>query len=803
MAGLGGVADRRDGGRADAGAGVVLGAGVTDVAVTVALEVGLVGVGVARAVVAAVGDAVVVDVVGVEEDAGVAGLERAGVAGVADAVVVGVELAGAEEHGRVEDVRAVVVVGLAVAVGVLGGDRAGVVAGARGDAGRLGVGGAAEEQRIGAADGGGDGGEGDAAADVLGDAGALVDAADVEGLAGLTAELGAVDDGGVAVEDLTGAHDEDDVLEVGADDRGVALVGGAVEDRDVGDEAGLEQADGVLGAGGEGGVGGDHLPQVRVAEVLVVVVGVELVGAAQLAKQVHAARGDPVGAEREVDAELVEDGDLGGVAVEDDVGARGPDDAGLLGAQQLGVVGGEADGVDDRGHGLDDVVGRVGQAQEFVAGVVVDALGDVREVGVEVVDLGGGDELGVAAALGELGALAVAEREGVAVGELDRETLEQVGGVEVSQQAALAAGAGGRGGAAHDEAQLGGEDGLLGGATGDRELLVAVLADAPVVAVLVAVDALADRLVLGEADVVVGVDEAGRDDTVGAGELGGVGGLGEVEAVTADAHDGAVEDEHGAVVIDGVGAEDGAADHEAGAARLGDLAGAGGGRGERRSVADDDGLDVTAGVGVRVGVGIAVGVGVAVGVRVGGGVGAGRADRASAAGALGGVAGRGGGDAGVAGGVGLAGGRQDRGGGGGGAGGVAGVAPGRCLAGRRHADIVGTGAEQEGAREGESGEGSKYRRAVHDRTILQVARPTQRAGPGEAGVEGAGDTTGATRVGGGRAAGVDSVRGGSSGPFTVVCARAVRQPIRCGGENQGSAVAAMGDDRHRNGGGER
>jgi hypothetical protein len=64
----------------------------------------------------------------------------------------------------------------------------------------------------------------------------------------------------------------------------------------------------------------------------------------------------------------VEDGGLGGVAVEDDVGARGPDDAGLLGVEQLGVVGAEGDRVDDRGHRLDDVVGGHGQAHELVAG---------------------------------------------------------------------------------------------------------------------------------------------------------------------------------------------------------------------------------------------------------------------------------------------------------------------------------------------------------------------------------------------------------------------------------------------------
>jgi hypothetical protein len=117
---------------------------------------------------------------------------------------------------------------------------------------------------------------------------------------------------------------------------------------------------------------------------------------------------------------------------------------------------------------------------------------------------------------------------------------------------------------------------------GDVEGLVAVLALAPVVAVLVAVDALADRLVLGEGDVVVRVDEAGRDDAVGA------------ESSVASANSGRSRqsqptqemmpfgvDEHGAVLVDGVRAEDGAADQQALGAGLGDLAGALGGRDQR------------------------------------------------------------------------------------------------------------------------------------------------------------------------------------------------------------------------------
>src|SRR5690606_28732967 len=164
-----------------------------------------------------------------------------------------------------------------------------------------------------------------------------------------------------------------------------------------------------------------------------------------------------------------------------------------------------------------------GEAEELVAGVVVDALGDVREVGVLVGDLAGQGDVGVAAAHRQLGAVGVAEREGVAVGDREREALEHAG-VEVAQEAPLAAGAGGRGGAAHDEAELGGEDLLVGGAAGDGELLVAVLADPPVVAVLVALDALADRGVGGVADVIVGVDQAGGDDAVGAGDQSGVGG---------------------------------------------------------------------------------------------------------------------------------------------------------------------------------------------------------------------------------------------------------------------------------------
>src|SRR6185436_1214007 len=83
------------------------------------------------------------------------------------------------------------------------------------------------------------------------------------------------------------------------------------------------------------------------------------------------------------------------------------------------------------------------------------------------------------------------------------------------------------------EAQLAPPDLIRGRAAGRRDLGLAVLADPPLVAVLVAPARVGVRQVLRERDVIVGVDQPGRDDAVGAGDhdLTGRG------AVAADAGD--------------------------------------------------------------------------------------------------------------------------------------------------------------------------------------------------------------------------------------------------------------------------
>src|SRR5207237_7965008 len=86
------------------------------------------------------------------------------------------------------------------------------------------------------------------------------------------------------------------------------------------------------------------------------------------------------------------------------------------------------------------------------------------------------------------GAAGVVVRERVRVGR-DGEARREAVRVDVAEQAGLAACAGRGGGAAHHEAQLGREDLRGARAAGGGELGVAVLAFAPLVAVLVALRA--------------------------------------------------------------------------------------------------------------------------------------------------------------------------------------------------------------------------------------------------------------------------------------------------------------------------
>src|SRR5690606_40921513 len=82
---------------------------------------------------------------------------------------------------------------------------------------------------------------------------------------------------------------------------------------------------------------------------------------------------------------------------------------------------------------------------------------------------------------------------------------------------------------------------------------------APVVPVVVAGLAVIDRISLGEGEVIVRVDEAGRDDRAGAVDPGGAGRIGGVGAAAADAGDLVSLVEDAAVLEDHAAAEHGAA----------------------------------------------------------------------------------------------------------------------------------------------------------------------------------------------------------------------------------------------------
>ncbi len=129
-----------------------------------------------------------------------------------------------------------------------------------------------------------------------------------------------------------------------------------------------------------------------------------------------------------------------------------------------------------------------------------------------------GDHARIAAARRELGAVRVAERERVEVDRvLGEALLRGVRLVEVAEEAGGAAAPDRRRRAAHQEANLAPTNLIVGSAALRRDLVVAVLPFAPVVPLLVALARVVVGAVLGVRDVIVGVDQAGRDHAVGAG----------------------------------------------------------------------------------------------------------------------------------------------------------------------------------------------------------------------------------------------------------------------------------------------
>ena len=164
------------------------------------------------------------------------------------------------------------------------------------------------------------------------------------------------------------------------------------------------------------------------------------------------------------------------------------------------------------------------EAEELVGGVRVDALADVRLVGrrrregrVRVRD--DARERAARHRAGEAGGRRrVAEREGVEVDRGLAQPLLERRLVQVAEDAGLPARADGGGRAAEEEAQLAPGDLVGGGAAGNGDLGVPVEPLAPLVAVLVALAGVGGRRVVGVGDVVVGVDQPGRDDARRAGD---------------------------------------------------------------------------------------------------------------------------------------------------------------------------------------------------------------------------------------------------------------------------------------------
>ncbi len=325
MTGAGRVANDVDGGcgwRTNRRSKVWLNAVIADVAVPIGILVGLVGIGGFGAVVHAVLDAVLVDVVRIERFACVCRIERTRIAHVALFVAIDVGLFGSVEWSDwIKNGWAVVdAVGDPVAVVVVVCDAVRVF-GAPWNAARLGhrhfV--VAVEQRVNRFASGPNASKCRRTTNVLRDTGAFVSSAYGQRFTVCAAHARVRDQRVVAIKHLATTNDEHDVFDTSSDDCSMVLAILAVEDGDVSDVPWLEHARDGPGPSGKRAVCRDHTPQLFIREVIVEVQSVEFVGAAQLAKQVHRTRRNPVRSERDRNAERVEERDAGGVAVKIDV----------------------------------------------------------------------------------------------------------------------------------------------------------------------------------------------------------------------------------------------------------------------------------------------------------------------------------------------------------------------------------------------------------------------------------------------------------------------------------------------------
>ena len=168
------------------------------------------------------------------------------------------------------------------------------------------------------------------------------------------------------------------------------------------------------------------------------------------------------------------------------------------------------------------VEGRVADARELVVRLVVDPFGDVRNIRVgdrhPARPVGAGPVVAVAH---PQDSGRVVQGEGLQVGGPRGQTLEERRIIEVAQEPRGAAGPGRRRGAGDEEAQLTPPHlARVRTANGGNER-VAAQPPSPVVAVLEALAGIGMRRVLGESEMVVRVDQPGRDDHARAHDLGG------------------------------------------------------------------------------------------------------------------------------------------------------------------------------------------------------------------------------------------------------------------------------------------
>ena len=298
---------------------------------------------------------------------GVVGAEVADVAGDVVGIAVGVGLAAAVDGARgIEDVGTIVDgVADAVAVVIVGIGHTAVQGaaadgvdgfGACGDAGGFFEGGFIGARREGVVQAVGGGLQGaEAFAGLTGRANLLRDTADIDDVA---AGFEGADDGGVAVEGTAVFQHQGHIFGAAFDHRSEGTTVTS-KDGEISAVSDGEGADGGVGVQGDGGVDGDHAPQLFAGEGDAVVRVVEVEGAAQLAQNVHGTRGQPVGAQGDVDAELLHDGDRRSLAVQGDVRARRPDQARPSFRHHSDVGGSQADAGDEGGVAVDGVFAAV------------------------------------------------------------------------------------------------------------------------------------------------------------------------------------------------------------------------------------------------------------------------------------------------------------------------------------------------------------------------------------------------------------------------------------------------------------